>query len=105
VRIAFHPGAVADLIGAGDWYERQVSGLGLDLTEEVDRALIAITERPEAWPRWPGVDAALEVRRFLLARFPYAIAYLTRDDELVVLAVAHVRRRPGYWLERAGREP
>jgi plasmid stabilization system protein ParE len=101
VRVRLHPGAVADLTSAGDWYELQVAGLGADLTDEVDRALDAIAERPMTWPEWPGVGEALGVRRFLLARFPFAVAYVVEGDEVVVLAIAHLRRRPGYWVRRA----
>jgi len=42
------------------------------------------------------------VRKFLLARFPYSVYYLSRDDEVLILAVAHGSRRPGYWRHRLG---
>jgi len=100
VRIRVHPGAAADLTSAGDWYERQLPGLGADLTSEVANALDIITERPMTWPLWPWVGETVGVRRFLLARFPFAVGYLVDGDELVVLAVAHLRRRPDYWLDR-----
>jgi len=100
VRVRIHPGATADLTSAGDWYELQLPGLGADLSDDVDRALDAIAERPMTWPLWPGVDEAVGVRRFLLARFPFAVGYTVEGNEVVVLAVAHLRRRPGYWLGR-----
>ena len=105
MRVHFHPGAAADLTSAGDWYEAHLPGLGVDLTDEVALALDTITERPMTWPLWPGVAEAVGVRRFLLARFPFAIGYIVESGEVVVLAVAHLRRRPGYWLDRlsAGR--
>lgn len=105
MRVRFHPGAAADLTSAGDWYDLQVPGLGADLADEVDRALEAIAERPTTWPLWPGIGEALGVRRFLLARFPFAVGYLFEGEDVVVLAVAHLRRRPGYWLERVGGRP
>jgi toxin ParE1/3/4 len=100
VRLRLHPGASADLTSAGDWYELQVPGLGLDLVEEFERSLDAIAEHPVTWPLWPGVGEDMGVRRFLLAGFPFAIAYIVEADEIVVLALAHLRRRPGYWLGR-----
>lgn len=100
MRVRLHPGASADLSSAGDWYEQQVPGLGADLADEVDRALEAIAEQPLTWPLWPGVGAAAGVRRFLLARFPFATGYIVEEREVIVLALAHLRRRPGYWLER-----
>lgn len=100
MRLRLHPGASADLTSAGDWYEQRLTGLGADLVDEVDHAMDAIAERPMTWPLWPGVAEALGVRRFLLARFPFAMAYVVEGDEVIVLAVAHLRRRPGFWLER-----
>ncbi len=96
---------MADLTSAGDWYELQLPGLGLDLADEVQRGLNAIAERPETWPIWPASRESDGIRRFLLARFPFAIGYVLEGDEVVVLAIAHLRRRPSYWLARvaAGR--
>ncbi len=95
-----HPGAAVDLDSAVDWYDRQLSGLGADLLDEVSHAIDAIAERPLAWPLWPGVGEGEGVRRFLLARFPFAVGYLVDGDRITVLALAHLRRRPGYWLGR-----
>ncbi len=102
MRVVLHAGAVADLTAAGDWYESQVPGLGLDLADEVQRALDVIAESPSTWPLWPGIPETLNVRRFLLTGFPFAIAYALEADRVVILAVAHLRRRPGYWLDRTG---
>ena len=52
------------------------------------------------WPLWPGVRDRVGVHRFLLARFPFAVGYIVQADGIVVLAIAHVRRRPGYWFSR-----
>lgn len=100
MRVRLHPGASPDFTAAGDWYDSQLPGLGLDLVEEVERALDAIAERPATWPLWPGLAEKVGVRRFLLARFPFAIAYIVEADEVVILALAHLRRRPGYWRGR-----
>jgi hypothetical protein len=105
VPIHLHPGAAADLGSAGDWYDQQLPGLASDLTDEVERALEAIAERPSTWPLWPGVDPVLGVRRFLLPRFPFAIGYVAEGGTITVLAVAHLRRRPGYWLRRTKAAP
>ena len=87
---------------AGDWYEERRSGLAMKFAADVGRALDVIAEAPFTWPRWPGVRREVEVRRFLLAAFPFAVAYLIQPDRdrAVVLAVAHTSRRPGYWIRR-----
>lgn len=101
MRLVLHPDAVAEATAAGDWYDAQRPGLGLDFVSELERAFEMILENPETWPTWPGLPSKLAVRRFLLARFPFALAYMVRADEVVVLAVAHASRRPGYWRVRA----
>jgi plasmid stabilization system protein ParE len=102
VRIGIHPSASEETTEAAVWYEARQSGLGGDFVAEVDRGLAAIAESPERFPPWPGVAPSLGVRRLLLARFPYALAYRVGHDQVTVLAVAHLRRRPGYWRSRRG---
>lgn len=41
-----------------------------------------------------------EYRRVLTTRFPYALIHRTPPDEIVIVAVAHTSRRPGYWRDR-----
>ena len=62
---------------------------------ELERALIRIAEAPRIWPM---VDA--DRRRFVLRRFPFSIVYRLTSGQVEVLAVAHGRRRPGYWRDR-----
>jgi len=52
---------------------------------------------PERWPRW---DLDERYRRVVLHRFPYLLFYEQRPDAVEFVAVAHVRRQPGYWLDR-----
>ena len=84
------------------WYEERREGLGLAFLAAVDRAV----ESVERWPRVGAlvedVPDPLEARQVSVLRFPYFVAYLIADDVIVVLGVAHVRRRPRYWSDRAG---
>lgn len=93
MRVRFHPGAAADLTSAGDWHELQVPGLGADLADEVDRALDAIVERPMTWPLWPGIGEGVGVRRFLLARFPFAVGYVVEAARASRPGLAMARER------------
>lgn len=101
MRAELHEEARRELSAAASWYEDRSPGLGDDFAVEVLRALDSIEEAPELWPLWPGVSHGPGVRRFLLADFPYALPYVVLKDRIVVLAIAHVRQLPGYWLKRA----
>jgi hypothetical protein len=99
VKVRYHPDAGAELLGAVEWYEERRPILGADFLTEVRRAEAMIAGRPAARPRWPGVVA--DVRRFKLARFPYCVAFQDIGHEIVVIAIAHQKRAPFYWQERA----
>jgi toxin ParE1/3/4 len=100
VKVVLHAGAVADLTSAGDWYESQRPGLGLELRDEIAHAFDAIAASPTRWPVWPGAkDEA--VRRFLLPRFPFAVAYSIKGNVIGILAIAHTKRRGDYWRRRS----
>jgi toxin ParE1/3/4 len=90
-----HPEARREFNDAIDYYERESHGLGLIFASEVDSGFARIREFPDAAPL-----VAERVRRLALARFPFSLIYETREDCLVVLAVAHQRRRPYYWHTR-----
>lgn len=67
---------------------------------EIASILPIIGSRPRSFPQLVTKSPSYEIRRALLPRFPYAIVFLVRAEELRVLAVAHAKRRPGYWLGR-----
>ncbi|WP_437756632.1 type II toxin-antitoxin system RelE/ParE family toxin [Sorangium sp. So ce1389] len=84
------------------WYDERRPGLGDEFVAEVSSALARIGEVPGAFPSWPAASAAsLHIRRAVLDRFPYVIAFELRAEHLLVLAIAHAKRRPLYWLSRA----
>jgi hypothetical protein len=99
VKVAFESEAAEELAAAAEWYEAAQAGLGSDFLGEALRAVAAISVSPTAWP---VVIRKRDVRKFLLARFPYAVYYVPRENEILVLAVAHGSRRPGYWRNRLG---
>jgi len=92
----FHPDAEAELLAAVDWYEVRSAGLGTDFAAEIHAAIQRAIAMPLAWPLVEG-----EIRRVLANRFPYGVLYAPRDGAILVLAVMHLRRRPGYWQARA----
>jgi len=95
-RIRLLPDAEGEL-AASEWYENRRDGLGVEFVAEVDVALGGIAERPEAWPLWRS-DRPY---RRALRRFPFVVFYrLLGSGDVEVTAVAHSKRRPGYWLSR-----
>jgi len=93
--VIFLPEAEEEMYEAAKYYESQASGLGIDYLSEVERAATSITESPKAWPKLEG-----ELRRRLVRRFPFGILYFIETDKIVIVAVAHLKRRPGYWKKR-----
>jgi toxin ParE1/3/4 len=100
MEVRFHRLAAREYRDARDWYRRRGAGLGTDFKVEVERNVERNVERIVANPaRWPVFREGY--RRVRLRRFPYAIYYHIEDlDHILVLAIAHHKRRPGYWLTR-----
>ena len=96
-RLRDHPSVGRELAAARDWYEKAQPGLGLELVLEIDRVLQLVTT--DALPTLPH-PAISEVRRVMLKRFPYWLVLLEREEEIVLVAVAHMKRRPDYWRTR-----
>ena len=87
--------AQAELEEAAAWYETQRTGLSAEFLDEFDKGIRLISEHPKAWK-----PVGRRVRQYRLNRFPYGIIYQLREDEIFVVAVAHLHRRPGYWRRR-----
>ena len=100
VRFRSEPEASAELDEAVRWYEDQRPGLGGDFLEAIDTALSKIRRWPLLGSHVPDVPADLPVRRVPVPRFPYHIVYLETPEAIRILAFAHDRRLPGYWLSR-----
>jgi toxin ParE1/3/4 len=98
--VRFVDEAVKELDDAVLWYEDRREGLGLAFVAALDRAIESIARQPRAAVLIEGVSEDLEVRRISIRRFPYYVAYLVLNEAVVVLAVAHERRRPRYWSDR-----
>ena len=89
--------ASEELDEAVRWYEAQRMGLGVEFFEEVLATLALISEHEEAGT---PVGGDPRTRRLLVARFPYQVVYHLASTETVILAFAHLKRRPGYWKDQ-----
>lgn len=96
ISYAFHPDADAELEEAAIFYEARMAGLGNSFAAEVERTIALVREFPDA-----GSPVGPNRRRVLIARFPYSIVYRQEPNSILIVAIAHQRRRPGYWRRRA----
>jgi len=92
--------AKAELAEVLQWYEERRPGLGGQFLSALDRTITYIAKYPEAGRRIPGLKPSIPARRFSVAGFPYDLIYVRLASEIRVVAVAHDRREPGYWLSR-----
>lgn len=74
--------------------------LGVEFALATDAALDLLEQDMAPLVPAPGVSGELDAKRLLLRRFPYSIVVRESDDEILVIAVAHQHRRPGYWRDR-----
>lgn len=94
--------AAIEAAEAAAWYETRRRGLGGDFRSEFKVALDQLCEGPLPGSPWPSRLSDRGIRRVLMKRFPFSVVFVTMREEAVVLAVAHHRRRPGYWRQRLG---
>lgn len=99
-RVRVEPEARTEIEDAATWYESCRPGLADDFSTAVEEILAKVAERPAAFPPLLDTDPEMGLRRALLQRFPYSIVFLETAEEIRVVAVAHMKRRPGYWLSR-----
>lgn len=93
---SFHPAAEAEFLESVGYYESKVSGLGEAFITEFEALATLIGESPKAW----RVEFEPDIRSVPFQRFPLSIVYRETAEGFQVLAVAHHRRRPQYWLGR-----
>ena len=99
-RIRFEEEADAEYREAGRWYESRRTNLGIEFFDAVDTALRQIVEFPHAGTPVPRVSRELRLSQNALKLFPFRVVYLDTPGVLRVLAIAHDRRKPGYWKSR-----
>ena len=95
LRVEFHADAIAEFEAAVDRYEAERRGLGAAFAEAVHVATARAAEAPAS-----GLPFSAGTRRIFVLRFPYAVIYAQDGNRVLVVAIAHFRRRPGYWRRR-----
>lgn len=67
----------------------------MDYLNEVEHAVQSIATSPQTWPILQG-----DLRRRLIRRFPYGVLYRIEPEEIIIVAISHLRKKPGYWNKR-----
>ena len=95
MKYCFHEAAEEEFFAAVEYYEACQPRLGLRFSEEVYSAIKRICDHPHAWT---SIDS--KTRRSLTNKFPYGILYRIVEDQIRIMAVMNLHRKPGYWKER-----
>jgi plasmid stabilization system protein ParE len=95
IQARFHAEARHEFLESVAFYEAIQVGLGGRFRRSVEAAVELAASIPFA-----GTPHKHGTRRVFTKKFPFSIVYLVADNEIVIFAVAHFRRRPGYWKAR-----
>lgn len=96
MKIRFLAPAQREVDDAVAWYREQFDHLGQEFLDQLDRAVRRVVAFPLSCQ-----EMGAGLRRCLLARFPYGLIYGLEDSTLIIVAVAHLHRKPNYWSDRA----
>jgi plasmid stabilization system protein ParE len=91
-RVIFDPAARKEFLQAVNYYEQCQTGLGRRFKQAVEFSLNNIAQNPLRFR-----SIAPPFRRCLLQHFPFALIYTVEPQHIRLIAVAHTRRKPGYW--------
>jgi plasmid stabilization system protein ParE len=94
-RTAWHPEAEKEAAEAGDWYAARSDSAGERFPDQLDKVITRLVASPKQFP-----VAGYNARRALLPDFPYAVIFRETSDKIQIVAIAHGKRRPGYWRKR-----
>ena len=87
--------ALLELEDAVDFYSNECPGLGYEFADEVFNTIDRVSHNPVSWQL-----LSVNTRRCLTHRFPYAVIYRVREDQIIVAAIMHLHRNPDSWKDR-----
>jgi toxin ParE1/3/4 len=93
--IEFHPSAMEEAEAAKVWYAKRSLMASRSFVSELIHAVNQVEESPEMWPLYEA-----GTRRYVFLRFPFSLIYRTFEKKIQIIAVAHSKRKPGYWKKR-----
>ncbi len=95
MKVRFLSIAEVELEEAIEYYNYQLPFLAHQFYNEISRGINRIIQYPEAWSRTNN-----KIRRYLVKQFPYAIYYVYEGDEIIVVAISHLHRKPESFKNR-----
>lgn len=90
-----HPLAWEEIEAADEWYLAHTYDASVAFLSDLNSALENISQSPSRSQKY-----LFGTRRFVIQRFPFSVVYLDDPDVVFILAVAHSKRKPGYWKGR-----
>jgi plasmid stabilization system protein ParE len=93
--LRFHPQAEQEYLTALAWYRKRSPIAAINFESTFEQAVARIRKAPQRWPVYVA-----DFRKYTLRQFPFSIVYQDFSSEIVIFAVAHGRREPGYWSDR-----
>jgi hypothetical protein len=93
--LRFHPQAEQEYLTALAWYRERSLIAATNFESAFEQAVTRIREAPLRWPIYIG-----DFRKYTLRQYPFGVMYQDLPSEIVIFAVAHGLRRPGYWRDR-----
>jgi toxin ParE1/3/4 len=98
-RVRFLAAARRELLAEVLYYSESRTGLGVKFARALEQALAIAVQFP-----FSGSPGPAETRKVILKGFPVSVVYLQEGRGIIVVAVAHHARRPGYWIDRLERD-
>ena len=78
-----------------DYYNDRQDGLGLEFAKQIYLSVENILSFPKAW-----TTISRNTRRYVLNRFPYGVIYQIKKDEIIIIAIMQLNKKPKYWRKR-----
>lgn len=94
----FHPDAQTEVEESGAWYAGRDLAVADRFYLELSETIVLICQMPDAWPTYLH-----GTHRHVLNDFPFSLVYREKAGVIQLIALAHHRRKPGYWTERLDR--
>ena len=95
MRHRLHPEADAEFADAVRYYAEIAPELGTRFYREVERLIREVCAHPKGFRKFDP-----PARRHISTHFPYAVIYFEKPGQVWIVAIMHMKRRPGYWRER-----